>query len=231
MASRYSAQFDIMVREMCREFGTKLIKSWDADAPKDEIAEFVDEAVRNFFGGGEEPESEPIKFKSSGKGGKGLKRCDALVAESEPEPEPESPPPPAKKAKAKGKAPAKPKCQATTAKGTKCTKCAIDDGPFCSVHIKKTAATTVTDETGETSSKKTKKKVSASKKPKTTCDTPNTAVNKAFEVPEYEREEELDEEPVPDTMVVVEHHLPILDEEEEEIENDYAREEEFDDDD
>lgn len=226
MASRYSAQFDIMVREMCREFGTKLIKSWDADAPKDEIVEFVAEAVRNFFGGGEpEPEPEPIKSSGKGKGGKGLKRCDALVAE----PEPESPPPPAKKAKGKGKAPAKPKCQATTAKGTKCTKCAVGDGPFCSVHIKKTAETTMTNETGETSSKKTKKKVSASKKPKTTCDTPNTAVKKAFEVPEYEREEE----PIPDTMVVVDHHLPILDEEEE-IENDdpdYAHEEEFDEDD
>jgi hypothetical protein len=31
----------------------------------------------------------------------------------------------------------KPKCQATTAKGTKCTKCAVGEGPFCSIHMKK----------------------------------------------------------------------------------------------
>ena len=31
----------------------------------------------------------------------------------------------------------KPMCTATTAKGTQCTKCAIGEGPFCSIHLKK----------------------------------------------------------------------------------------------
>ena len=58
-------------------------------------------------------------------------------------------------AKKKGKT-AKPKCEATTAKGTPCSKCAIDGEIFCSVHIKK--------ESGSTEKTVKKSKASSSKK-------------------------------------------------------------------
>jgi len=43
----------------------------------------------------------------------------------------------------KGGGSSKPMCTATTAKGTQCTKCAVQDGPFCSIHLKKSGAAPV----------------------------------------------------------------------------------------
>ena len=60
----------------------------------------------------------------------------AGIARKVPEPEPDEAEitvEPSKKGKA---AKGKPMCQATTAKGTPCSKCAIDGGPFCTVHMK-----------------------------------------------------------------------------------------------
>lgn len=172
MATRYGVQFETLMAEVCRDFGAKLVKSWDQSAPKDEIREFVEEAVMNFFkvavavavavDGEPEPEPEPEPVKKNKRASK-AKKAKSPEPEAEPEPEspsgmtdPEPEPEPVKKkrggkvaakADVKGKAKVtepkkdmpkgKPKCQAVTAKGTPCSKCAVESGPFCSVHLKK----------------------------------------------------------------------------------------------
>jgi hypothetical protein len=143
--ANYGAQFEALMSEVCRDFGYKLVKSWELDrgAPLDkaEIRNFVEEAVKNFFlfteareEGEPAPAPAPAKskapavvVKSTGKGGKG----------------------------GKGKAPAKPKCQALTAKGTPCSKCALEGSAFCSVHdpSKKKKASSSAEDEAETSSK------------------------------------------------------------------------------
>lgn len=126
MAS-YGVQFEALMAEVCRDFGARLIKSWDSDASKEEVKEFVAEAVKNFFGGSTdtetEPEPEPAKKKATKPKAKGKAKGKAVEVEVEVKAEP------AKKTK-------KPKCQAVTAKGTPCSKCAVEGGPFCSVHLK-----------------------------------------------------------------------------------------------
>ncbi len=155
-AAQYREQFEALMVEVCRDFGSKLIKSWDSNAPKDEICEFVEEAVKNFFivakkkRGGKTKADPPVavavvvespsgltdieeeapkkkapvtKKKKKGKGGYGIyKKAEASRVVTEPEPKTE------KKSK--------PKCQAVTAKGTPCSKCALDGGIFCAVHVK-----------------------------------------------------------------------------------------------
>jgi hypothetical protein len=137
MATQYGVQFEALMSEVCRDFGAKLLRSWDPKATKSEVKEFVDEAVANFFKTHvSSPEPEKPK-----KAAKKSKAVDVT------EPEPEKPKKAAKKskavepepAKAKGKA-KKPKCQAVTAKGTPCSKCAAEGEPFCAVHLKKAPA-------------------------------------------------------------------------------------------
>ncbi len=135
--ARYSNELGAILANACRDFGVRLIKSWDAtttlDSPsptKEEIEEFVGEAIAAFFG----VEAVPVVTKAKPK-------AKAKAPESEPASEPEEDSEPeasTTKKRSKTATKAKPKCQATTAKGTKCTKCAVDDGPFCSVHLKKT---------------------------------------------------------------------------------------------
>lgn len=155
MATRYGAQFESLMAEVCREFGTRLVRSWDTSVNKEEVREFVNEAVKNFFKAAEPvseveveerggkkkavespttdseaevidspPKKAPVKkSKGKGKGGKGLAKA---VPASEIEP-----------VVTKGKSKAtKAKCQATTAKGTRCSKCALEGGVFCAVHLK-----------------------------------------------------------------------------------------------
>ena len=174
MATQYGVQFEALMAEVCRDFGAKLIKSWEADSgsplDKAEVRDFVDEAVKNFFKthvSSPEVEAEPVKKKGKGKGkapaldveveiapAKG--KAPAKKGKKKAEPEPESEPDidlPVYEAPAKGKkkAPAKkPKCQAVTAKGTPCSKCAAEGEPFCSVHLKKAPATVEKKPTKET---------------------------------------------------------------------------------
>lgn len=126
--ANYGSRFEALVADACKDFGAKLIRSWDQGADKAEIRAFVDEAVKTFF----------ALDAASGA------RASSLAPPSDPEPEPAvaSPPPPAPAPKAKGKAatkgkgkaPTKPKCQALTAKGAPCSKCAVEGSTFCSVH-------------------------------------------------------------------------------------------------
>lgn len=152
-SANYGVQFEALMAEVCRDFGYKLVKSWEMDRrmplDKAEIRDFVVEAVSNFFGAtaktSEEPEPEPEvepvapsppkKAKGKAKGKAPAKKAKAPEPEVE-EPEEEAPP-----AKGKAKAPAakassskKPKCQALTAKGAPCSKCAVEGSTFCSVH-------------------------------------------------------------------------------------------------
>lgn len=167
MASKiaYGVQFEALMAEVCRDFGYKLVKSWEADRgmplDKSEIRDFVAEAVTNFFSiepvvEEEEVEVEKPKKKASAKKKASDKAValDVTVEVDKPKPKPKSkgkapePEEPAeeetptkaakgKAAKGKGKAVAKPKCQAVTAKGTPCSKCAVDGEPFCNIHMKK----------------------------------------------------------------------------------------------
>ena len=127
---------------------------------------------------------EPVVAKGKGKGGKGITR--KAVAES---PEPVV----AKGKAAKGKG--KPKCQATTAKGTPCSKCACDGSPFCSVHIKSSAPKKAKEGAAVASSSKAKKVVPkhthgiTSPVPDSGCDLCETH-GMPFEIPTYEEEEE-----------------------------------------
>lgn len=151
----FGKQFEALMAEVCRDFGAKLLKSWETDngvpLDKEEVASFVEEAVVNFFKM-KKPEPDvvdpvppkkkrapkgkavavaspvpPKKKGKAGKGGGGISRDYEAEITVEPP----------KKGKGKaGKGMGKPKCQALTAKGTSCSKCAVDGGPFCGVHMK-----------------------------------------------------------------------------------------------
>jgi hypothetical protein len=130
-STNYGSRFEALVADACKDFGAKLIRSWDQGADKAEIRAFVDEAVKTFFA---------LDAAS------GARVSSLAPTPSDPEPESESAPAPAPKPKAKapapaaakpkgkGKAPTKPKCQALTAKGAPCSKCAVEGSTFCSVH-------------------------------------------------------------------------------------------------
>lgn len=264
MATHYGVQFEALMAEVCRDFGARLIRSWDREASKEEVKKFVAEAVVNFFKltteSTEEPlevEPEPVKKAKKAPKGKG-KAVEVTVevekpkakakgkkkAEPEPEPEPEVEEEP----KAKGKKPVvekgkgkevKPKCQAVTAKGAPCSKCAIEGEVFCSVHLKKAPAT-------EASTSKVKKPVVAKGKgkggkgvakvspPKHThsltspplkenpcelCDTHGMP----FEVPEYEEDkpEEVEAEAEVDPDFVLGEEEFEEDSEDESVEEDF----------
>jgi hypothetical protein len=215
--------------EVCRDFGYKLVKSWEVDRglplDKDEIQAFVGEAVATFFKISVTEIVSPVKPKAKGKAKP--KVVEPVVEEAEEAVEEEVEKPKAKgkanpkakgkgkavaleeeekpKAKGKGKASAKPKCQAVTAKGTPCSKCAIDGEPFCSVHMKSISKDAPVTEAPATKSKKPAVKGKGGKgltktsPPKHThgltspplkenpcelCDTHGMP----FEVPEYEEE-------------------------------------------
>jgi hypothetical protein len=144
--ANYGSRFEALVADACKDFGAKLIRSWDQGADKAEIRAFVDEAVKTFFA------------LDAASGARASSLAPPLPSDPEPESEPDeesavaSPPPPAPAPKAKGKAKAKapapaaakpkgkaksdakPKCQALTAKGAPCSKYAVDGSTFCSVH-------------------------------------------------------------------------------------------------
>lgn len=219
--------------EVCRDFGARLIRSWDREADKEEVTNFVKDATDAFFKKSVEKEIvSPVKPKAK----KASKKKSEPEAEPEPEPEVvsdneaeitvvESPKKKGKgKAKGKAKAPAKakevakktkassssgkPKCQATTAKGTPCSKCALEGEVFCNVHLKKVAAE-ASDKKATAPAKakgKTKKAVAESPKHthgltspplKETCELCDTH-GMPFEVPEYEEEIEKEKENDPD---------------------------------
>ena len=197
MATRYGVQFEDLMAEVCRDFGARLVKS------------FVSDAVDAFFKKKSVVEKDitsPVKPKAK-KASKKKAEPEAepeVVSDNEAEITVESPKKkanakaPAKaKAKAKGGS-AKPKCQATTAKGAPCSKCALDGEVFCSVHLKKVdeKAKAKAPAKAKTPAKaKGKSKVSPPKHThsltspplKEACDLCETH-GMPFEVPEYEEE-------------------------------------------
>ena len=191
--ARYSNELGAILASACADFGVRLIKSWEAttalDSPsptKEEIEEFVAEAVKNFFG------TEAAGLKTSPAG---------LKTSSSPAKVPETT---KVKAVKKKKTPAttkKPKCQATTAKGTRCTKCAVGDGPFCSVHIiaAKKKKRDEEPEKPEKSKSKSKSKSGGKKKCEEPEPKPDEREEPVFTVPEYEVEPE--EEPDDDVEI------------------------------
>ncbi len=230
MATAYGAQFEALMAEVCRDFGYKLVKSWEADRgvplDKAELREFVSEAVATFFSlePKEEPQEEeevvekPKKAKAKAKGkalevevvvekpkkakAKGLaKKSPEPVMDEETEPDVSVKKAPAKKGKAAAST-KKPKCQAVTAKGTPCSKCAVDGEPFCNIHMKK-APVESTKPVAKASVEKPKGKggkgLTKASPPKHThgltspplkenpCDLCETH-GMPFEVPEYEEE-------------------------------------------
>ncbi len=163
------------------------------------------------------PEPEPTKKKAKAKG---------------KAPEPDSPSGVAEEKKpkgkaTKGKATAKAKCQATTAKGTPCSKFACAGEPFCSVHLSAATTTTsskkkksaTTTEEGETSVKKTTKKAAkvvpkhthglTSPVPDSGCDLCETH-GAPFEIPEYETDE-IEEENDDPTYILEEEDFDEID--------------------
>lgn len=212
MATQYGVQFEALMAEVCKDFGARLVRSWDPKAKKDEVKEFVEEAVANFFKTHvSSPEPEPVK-KSKAKG----KAVDVTVEVTEPEPEPEpekakgKAKAPAKKAKGKAKAPAKkaeskPKCQAVTAKGTPCSKCAVEGEPFCAVHLKKAPAAEKTEKAPAKKGGKGGKGLAKASPPKHTHSLTSPPLKEnpcelcethgmPFEVPEYEEDKSVEEE-------------------------------------
>ena len=161
---RYGSQFESLMAEVCRDFGVKLVKSWDAEASKDEIREFVEEAIKNFF---ELPPPDEEKPKPKPKA-KAKKTKKAKSEKAGEDAESSSPGPEEKKVVApKGK----PKCQAMTAKGSACSKCAVDGGPFCTLHSK------------------TKKKPVVDEPPKKKCDEPGPEISADPPATDAEEEE------------------------------------------
>ena len=224
-STMYGKQFEALMAEVCRDFGAKLVKSWDQSASKDEVKDFVAEAVANFFS--LEPvvedevevevESPKKKKKAAVKKGKAVAVDVEVVVEnpakkkggkkkSEDKAEAEAP---AKKGKAvasKGK----PKCEAVTAKGAPCSKCAVEGDVFCNIHMKsKTKAVgkpKVVDAKGKKPSVAVTKKATKVSPPKHThgltspplkenpCELCETH-GMPFEVPEYEEEIMEEEDP------------------------------------
>lgn len=213
MATRYGVQFEDLMAEVCREFGARLVRSWDREAEKEEVKRFVAEAVENFFKGTHATVTEKVVIASPVK----AKAPSKKKAKAEPEPEAEIAVESPKKKGTKSKAPAKakpkakevakktgdkPKCEATTAKGAPCSKCALDGEVFCSVHLKLKSSKkdgeekkAAKDKGGKGITKKGKASPPkhshglTSPPLKEACDLCETH-GMPFEVPEYEYEEE-----------------------------------------
>lgn len=261
-ATQYGVQFEALMAEVCRDFGRKLIKSWDTKCDKEEVVNFVNECVDAFFSksSSSSKDEEVVEIKSPVK----PKAKKVSKKKSEPEPEPEvvvsdneaeitdvESPKKKGKGKAKAKAPAKakevakktkkasssgkPKCQATTAKGTPCSKCALEGEVFCNVHLKKVAKKATEEEAAKPKVSKGKGGKGLSKtSPKHThgltspplkecelCDTHGMP----FEIPEYEEdEEEIEKKDDPDFKLTEDD----FDESENEVGSDLDEEAEFD---
>lgn len=248
-SSSYGRQFELMMTEISVDLVKGLFKERGIDFEDTDM-----DYIRNFFNAPTEassvsvsvsvekvaPEPEPTKKSkgkaTKGKGGKGVRKAspepvlpESPTGFSEGDEEEtivvEKPSAKGKATKGKGKATAKPKCQATTAKGTPCSKFACAGEPFCSVHL--AAATTTsskkkksaTTEEGETSVKKTTKKAAkvvpkhthglTSPVPDSGCDLCETH-GAPFEIPEYETDE-IEEEKDDPTYVLEEEDFDEID--------------------
>jgi hypothetical protein len=217
MATQYGVQFEALMSEVCRDFGAKLLKSWDPKATKSEVKEFVDEAVANFF---KTHVSSPEPAKAAKKPKK-AKAVDVTVEVTEPEPAKAAKKPKKAKAvdvtvevtepepaKAKGKA-KKPKCQAVTAKGTPCSKCAAEGEPFCAVHLKKAPAAEKSEKApakkggkgGKASPPKHTHSLTSPPLKENPCELCETH-GMPFEVPEYEEDMEYAYDPTDPEFVL-----------------------------
>lgn len=231
MAGFYGMQFEALMKEVCEDFGRRLIRGWDEKADKNEIKEYVREAAEAFFKKTEglEVSSEGTAMKESASA---IKAKVTIERVEEGETSSEGTEKPKKKARAssaksakkkvseaeeettksegtesksklarkatKGKG--KPKCEGVTAKGTQCSKCAIEGEVFCSVHLKKVGKT---ESEGLETEKKAPAKKKASKKeeapvhtheigeePEKECEVCEK-YGDVFEVPEYEEYNEM----------------------------------------
>lgn len=225
-SSSYGRQFELMMTEISADLVKGLFKERGIEFDESDM-----DFIRGFFNTPTVsvsvsvekvvPVDEVVVTKKSkgkvkgpkgpkGKGGKGIAREMTPPVVESPDQDPDfSDPVPVVPAPAppKGKgATKKPKCQATTAKGTPCSKCASDGEVFCSVHLakestataaktKKTAAAAAAVSVTATVAKK--KKAAAPKHthgltspvPDTGCDLCETH-GMPFEIPAYEEEED-----------------------------------------
>ena len=142
------------MKEVCEDFGRRLIRGWDEEASKEEIREYVKESVEAFFKKGKEAEAEEVEVpKKKGTKSKGLETKtkakepeEEEVSDNEAEITVESPKKKSratkkteevaarKKVTKKSKGGEKEKCKAVTAKGAPCSKNAVEGCEFCSVH-------------------------------------------------------------------------------------------------
>lgn len=201
-------RIEIIIREMCADFGVRLIKSWDDDDDDAKIESFVANALANYFSGGatkpppldgleeEKDDDEPkSKSKSRSRSKSKSKSKSKVKTTANAKNTPSSPsqllndedvdekPKVAKK---------KPKCQALTTKGTPCSKCALVNEPFCSVHIITKIKTKGVDATSPPQSpKKSVKKKTAKEEEeeqRLVCEAPYEPV----EIPGYDEPESSD---------------------------------------
>ena len=202
-SSSYGRQFELMMTEISADLVKGLFKERGIEFEESDM-----DFIRGFFNTPtvsvsvsveKVPDADVTKKKAKGpkgKGGKGIVRAPDQDQE-ELEPAVVAP-----KTKAKGAT--KPKCQATTAKGTPCSKCASEGEVFCSVHLASSSSSKSSKkksggEKEATATKKKKPTVSApapkhthgltSPVPDTGCDLCETH-GMPFEIPEYEEEED-----------------------------------------
>ncbi len=227
MATSYGRQFELMMTEISADLVKGLFKERGIEFEESDM-----DFIRGFFNTPPPPnvsvsvsvekvvpvEEEVVTKKSKGKvkgpkgpkgkGGKGIARemTPPVVESPDQDPEFSDPAPVPAPAPPKGKgATKKPKCQATTAKGTPCSKCASEGEVFCSVHLASSSKSSSKkkEEATVTATKKKKPTVSApapkhthgltSPVPDTGCDLCETH-GMPFEIPEYEEEVEEDPE-------------------------------------
>lgn len=222
MAGFYGVQFEALMKEVCVDFGRRLIRGWDEGADKEEVRKYVMEAAEEFFKRAdglkpkatvtiEKVEKKPrvskkkeedteneaeitsddvTEIKSPKKKSRATKKTEE-VAKSKP-----------KKAPAKKKESGKPKCEGVTAKGTQCSKCALDGEVFCSIHLKKAGKEEKEKPKGKGGkgiTKGGKKKEDAPVHTHEVGEKPEECevcekYGDVFEVPEYEKDEDQDQD-------------------------------------
>lgn len=216
------------MKEVCEDFGRRLIRGWDEKADKNEIKEYVREAAEAFFKRTEGLEETSPKESASAIKAKvtierveegetssfgtekpkkkvrasSAKSAKKKVSEAEEETtSSEGTESKSKLARKATKGKGKPKCEGVTAKGTQCSKCAIEGEVFCSVHLKKKDAEASSEGTVVKTKAPAKKKASKKEEapvhtheigeePEKECEVCEK-YGDVFEVPEYEEYNEM----------------------------------------
>lgn len=211
MAGYYGVQFEALMKEVCVDFGRRLIRGWDEEADKDEVASYVKESVEAFFKKAkglevtieaEKIEEEPKK-KSAKKPRVSKKKAEKPDSPSGLTDTEEEKPKKSKLARSVKKGGVeKKKCEGVTAKGAQCSKCAVEGEVFCSIHLKKKGEASGSVVEKKNTKKKVSKKEEAPVHSHEIGEKPSEEegcevcekYGEVFEVPEYEEEKEKEDE-------------------------------------